>query len=100
VLAPDQRLIYESTKANARLSQVGIHCREKKRNQASVKGGNRNQHDNTIETVSGCEYVVDLPADKLKEVADLVPTTDGLIVHLAHAVPANSCVGTQSRKPN
>jgi hypothetical protein len=90
VLAPDQRLIYESTKANVRLSQVEFIVAKITRNQVSLKGGNANRHDNTIETVSGRVHVLDVPADKPKEVADLVSTTDGLIVYLAHAVPANS----------
>jgi hypothetical protein len=70
------------------------------RNQVSLNGENANRHDNTIETVSGRVHVLDVPANKPQEVADLVSTTDGLIVHLAYAVPAKVCVGTQSRKAN
>src|SRR5207245_5941597 len=42
---------------------------------------NANWHDHTIEIAGGRVQVLDLPPDKAKEVADLVSTTDGLIVH-------------------
>jgi uncharacterized protein YcnI len=85
VLAPDpviQCLIYESTEANAPLSQVEfIVAKKLTRNQVSLKDWNKNWHDHTIEIASGRVQVLDLPPDKAKEVADLVSTTDGLIVH-------------------
>ena len=85
VLAPDpviQCLIYESTDANARLSQVEfIVAKKLTRNQVSLKDWNANWHDHTIEISGGRVQVLDLPPDKAKEVADLVSTTDGLIVH-------------------
>jgi len=85
VLAPDpviQCLIYESTDANARLSQVEfIVAKKLTRNQVSLKDWNANWHDHTIEIAGGRVQVLDLPPDKAKEVADLVSTTDGLIVH-------------------
>ena len=85
VLAPDpviQCLIYESTEPNARLSQVEfIVAKKLTRNQVSLKDWNKNWHDHTIEIASGRVQVLDLPPDKAKEVADLVSTTDGLIVH-------------------
>jgi hypothetical protein len=85
VLAPDpviQCLIYESTDANARLSQVEfIAAKKLTRNQVSLKDWNSNWHDHTIEIAGGRVQVLDLPPDKAKEVADLVSTTDGLIVH-------------------
>ena len=85
VLAPDpviQCLIYESTEANARLSQVEfIVAKKLTRNQVSLKDWNANWHDHTIEIAGGRVQVLDLPPDKAKEVADLVSTTDGLIVH-------------------
>jgi hypothetical protein len=85
VLAPDpviQCLIYESTEANARLSQVEfIVAKKLTRNQVSLKDWNTNWHDHTVEIANGRVQVLDLPPDKAKEVADLVSTTDGLIVH-------------------
>ncbi|MFY9560280.1 MAG: DUF1264 domain-containing protein [Terriglobales bacterium] len=85
VLAPDpviQCLIYESTEPNARLSQVEfIVAKKLTRNQVSLRDWNKNWHDHTIEIASGRVQVLDLPPDKAKEVADLVSTTDGLIVH-------------------
>ena len=85
VLAPDpviQCLIYESTDPNARLSQVEfIVAKKLTRNQVSLKDWNANWHDHTIEIAGGRVQVLDLPPDKGKEVADLVSTTDGLIVH-------------------
>jgi Protein of unknown function (DUF1264) len=85
VLAPDpviQCLIYESTDANARLSQVEfIVAKKLTRKQVSLKDWNANWHDHTIEIAGGRVQVLDLPPDKAKEVADLVSTTDGLIVH-------------------
>jgi hypothetical protein len=85
VLASDpviQCLIYESTEPNARLSQVEfIVAKKLTRNQVSLKDWNKNWHDHTIEIASGRVQVLDLPPDKAKEVADLVSTTDGLIVH-------------------
>jgi hypothetical protein len=85
VLAPDpviQCLIYESTDTNARLSQVEfIVAKKLTRNQISLKDWNANWHDHTIEISGGRVQVLDLPPDKAKEVADLVSTTDGLILH-------------------
>lgn len=85
VLAPDpviQCLIYETTETNAQLSQVEfIVAKKLTRKQVALKDWNKNWHDHTIEIASGRVQVLDLPADKAKEVADLVSTTDGLIVH-------------------
>lgn len=85
VLAPDpviQCLIYESTEPSARLSQVEfIVAKKLTRNRISLKDWNKNWHDHAIEIASGRVQVLDLPPDKAKEVADLVSTTDGLIVH-------------------
>ena len=85
VLAADpviQCLIYESTDPNARLSQVEfIVAKKLTRNRVSVKDWSKNWHDHTIEIAGGRVQVLDLPPDKAKEVADLVSTTDGLIVH-------------------
>ena len=85
VLAPDpviQCLIYESTDAKARLSQVEfIVAKKLTRNQVPLKKWNANWHDHKIEIASGRVQVLDMPAEKAKEVADLVSTTDGLIVH-------------------
>jgi uncharacterized protein YcnI len=70
------------TDAKARLSQVEfIVAKKLTRNQVSLKKWNANWHDHKIEIASGRVQVLDLPAEKAKEVADLVSTTDGLIVH-------------------
>ena len=75
-------LIYECTEPKGRLSQVEfIVAKKLTRNQVSLKDWNKNWHDHTIEIASGRVQVLDLPPDKAKEVADLVFTTDGLIVH-------------------
>ena len=85
VMAPDPQivcLIYDNTEPNARLSQVEwIYAKKLTRNQVSLKDWNKNWHDHTVEIASGRVQVLDLPPDKAKEVADLVSTTDGLIVH-------------------
>jgi len=85
VLAPDpiiQCLIYDSTDSNARLSQVEfIMAKKLTRTQVPLKDWNKNWHDHTIEIASGRVQVLDLPPDKAKQVADLVSTTDGLIIH-------------------
>ena len=71
VLAPDpviQCLIYESTEANARLSQVEfIVAKKLTRNQVSLTDWNANWHDHTVEIASGRVQVLDLPPDKAKE---------------------------------
>src|SRR5690349_18990427 len=74
VLAPDpviQCLIYESTEPNARLSQVEfIVAKKLTRTQVPLKNWNANWHDHTIEIAGGRVQVLDMPADKAKEVAD------------------------------
>jgi Protein of unknown function (DUF1264) len=86
VLAPDpviQCLIYDSTEAKARLSQIEFIVAKKiTRNQVALEDWNKNWHDHKVEIASGRVQVLDLPPDKAKEVADLVSTTDGLIVHI------------------
>ncbi|MGH9581140.1 MAG: DUF1264 domain-containing protein, partial [Terriglobales bacterium] len=75
-------LIYESTEANAMLSQVEwIYAKKMTRAQVPLRTWNRNWHDHAIEIAGGRVKVHDLPDDKAKEVADLVSTTDGLIYH-------------------
>jgi hypothetical protein len=85
VLTPDpviECLIYESTDPGARLSQVEfIVAKKLTRNQVALKDWNKNWHDHTIEIATGRVQVLDLPPDKAKDVADLVSTTDGLIIH-------------------
>jgi hypothetical protein len=85
VIAPDpqiQCLIYDSTDSNANLVQVEwIYAKKLTRNQVSLQDWNKNWHDHQIEIAGGRVQVLDLPADKAKEVADLVATTDGMIYH-------------------
>ena len=85
VLAPDpqiQCLIYDSTDPNANLVQVEwIYAKKLTRNQVSLQDWNKNWHDHQIEISGGRVQVLDLPAEKAKEVAELVATTDGMIYH-------------------
>lgn len=77
-----QCLIYDSTAANARLSQVEfIVAKKLTRTKVPLKNWNKNWHDHKIEIASGRVQVLDMAPEKAKEVADLVSTTDGLIVH-------------------
>ena len=65
----------------------------------SLENWNKNWHDHRQEIATGRVQVHDLPADKAKEVADLVATTDGIIFHLwSHddAVPSGNVVLAQS----
>lgn len=86
VLAGDPQivcLIYESTQPNAMLVQVEyIMAKKLTRPGVARENWNRYWHDHTVEIASGRVQVLDLPPDKAKEVADLVSTTDGLIVHV------------------
>ena len=77
-----QCLIYSSTDANAPLEQVEwIYAKKMTRDSVKLKDWNKNWHDHAIEIASGRVQVHDMPADKAKEVADLVSTTDGMIYH-------------------
>jgi hypothetical protein len=86
VLADDPKivcLIYESTDPKAMLVQVEyIMAKKLTRPGVSRESWNKYWHDHTVEIASGRVQVLDLPPDKAKEVADLVSTTDGLIVHV------------------
>jgi hypothetical protein len=87
VLAPDpviECLIYDSADPNARLQQIEyIVAKSLTRNGAvALADWNKNWHDHTQEIATGRVQVLDLPADKAKQVADLVATTDGIIFHL------------------
>jgi len=86
VIAPDPQivcLIYESTEPNAMLMQVEyIMAKKLTRPRVSRESWNKYWHDHTVEIASGRVKVLDLPPDKAKEVADLVSTTDGMIVHV------------------
>jgi hypothetical protein len=85
VIAADpqiQCLIYESTEPNAKLEQVEwIYAKKLTRTQVPLQEWNKDWHDHKIEIASGRVQVLDMPADKAKEVADLVSTTDGMIYH-------------------
>ena len=85
VMAPDPQivcLIYDTTDATARLSQVEwIYAKKLTRNQVSRVNWNKNWHDHAVEIAGGRVQVLDMPPDKAKEVADLVSTTDGMIYH-------------------
>ncbi|HKF24203.1 MAG TPA: DUF1264 domain-containing protein [Candidatus Angelobacter sp.] len=83
VMAPDPVivcLIYDTTDANATLTQVEYIVAKKLTRQAvSLENWNKYWHDHQQEIATGRVQVHDLPADKAKEVADLVATTDGII---------------------
>ena len=77
-----QCLIYDSTDANAPLSQVEwIYAKKMTRTSVPRAAWNKNWHDHLIEISGGRVKVLDMPDDKAKEVADLVSTTDGMIYH-------------------
>lgn len=72
--------IYDSADANGMLKQVEfIIAKKLTRPAISLTDWNRLWHDHAVEIASGRVQVLDLPADKAKEVADLVATTDGII---------------------
>ena len=76
-------LIYLSTEPNAHLVQIEyIVAKSITRATIPLKEWNKNWHDHTQEIATGRVQVLDLPADKTKEVADLVATTDGIIFDL------------------
>jgi len=83
VLSPDPVivcLIYDSTDANANLTQVEyIIAKKLTRPGVSLQNWNTYWHDHQQEIATGRVQVHDLPPDKAKEVADLVATTDGII---------------------
>jgi hypothetical protein len=73
-------LIYDSTDANAMLTQVEyIIAKKLTRPGVSLENWNTYWHDHAQEIATGRVQVHDLPPDKAKEVADLVATTDGII---------------------
>jgi len=104
VIAPDpviECLIYESTDPNAKLQQIEyIIAKSITRTGAvTLKNWNKNWHDHRQEMGTGRVQVLDLPPDKAKEVADLVATTDGIILHLwSHdeKVPSGKVIIAQS----
>lgn len=104
VLAPDpviECLIYDSTDPNAKLQQIEyIIAKSITRTGAvTLKNWNKNWHDHRQEIATGRVQVLDLPPDKAKEVADLVATTDGIILHLwSHdeKVPSGKVIIAQS----
>ena len=83
VVAPDPQivcLIFDNTDPNAMLTQVEyIMGKSLTRPAVPLKDWNKNWHDHAIEIASGRVQVLDLPADKAKEVADTVAKTDGII---------------------
>jgi len=89
VLANDPQivcLIYTSTDSNAMLEQIEfIMAKKLTRSRVSRDNWNKKWHDHTVEIAGGRVQVLDMPADKAKEVADLVSTTDGLIYHFHFA---------------
>jgi hypothetical protein len=77
-----QCLIYDSTDANAPLTQVEwIYAKKMTRTSVPRSKWNKNWHDHQIEISGGRVKVLDMPDDKAKEVADIVSTTDGMIYH-------------------
>jgi hypothetical protein len=104
VLSPEpviECLCYESSEPGARLHQVEYIVAKSITRTGAVPLANWNQnwHDHTQEIATGRVQVLDLPADKAKEVADLVATTDGIIFHLwSHdeTVPSGKVIIAQS----
>lgn len=76
-------LIYESTESNSKLVEIEyIVAKTITRETVPLKEWNKYWHDHTQEIETGRVQVLDLPADKAKEVANIVATTDGIIFHL------------------
>lgn len=104
VLSPEpviECLCYGSSEPGARLEQVEYIVAKSitRSGVVSLANWNKNWHDHAQEIATGRVQVLDLPADKAKEVADLVATTDGIIFHLwSHdsAVPGGNVVIAQS----
>lgn len=103
VLSPEpviQCLVYSSNDPKARLEQVEyIIAKSITRHRVSLGNWNKNWHDHAQEIATGRVQVQDLPADKAKEVADLVATTDGIIFHLwspDESVPSGHVMIAQS----
>jgi Protein of unknown function (DUF1264) len=87
VLSPDpiiECLCYRSSDPGARLEQVEYIISKSitRTGAVALTDWNKNWHDHKQEIATGRVQVLDLPADKAKEVADLVSTTDGIIFHL------------------
>ena len=104
VLSPEpviECLCYESSDPGARLEQVEyIIAKSITRTGAvALANWNRNWHDHQQEIATGRVQVLDLPADKAREVANLVATTDGIIFHLwSHdaKLPSGNVIVAQS----
>jgi hypothetical protein len=83
VIAPDPQIvcqIYDSTDANARLTQIEyIEAKSLTRSAIPLDQWNKLWHDHAVEIAGGRVQVLDLPPDKAKEVADTVAKTDGII---------------------
>jgi len=87
VISPEpviECLIYDSSDAGARLQQIEYIVAKSITRSGVIPRGlwNKNWHDHQQEIATGRVQVLDMPADKAKEVADLVATTDGIIFHL------------------
>ncbi len=86
VIAPDpiiQCLLTDTADPNAPLTGIEyIIAKKITRSVVTLGTWNANFHDHKEEIASGRVQVLDMPADKAKEVADLVATTDGIIFHL------------------
>jgi uncharacterized protein DUF1264 len=102
VLKPDPVivcLIYDSTDPNGMLTQVEyIIAKKLTRPGTTVRNWNTYWHDHAQEIATGRVQVHDLPADKAKEVADLVATTDGIIfsIDLVGDLPTGHVTHAQS----
>lgn len=87
VISPEpiiECLIYESTEPNAKLTEIEYIVAKTltRTGLVPLKVWNKNWHDHEQEISTGRVQVLDMPADKAKEVADLVAKTDGIIFHL------------------
>lgn len=87
VISPEpiiECLIYESTEPNAKLTEIEYIVAKTltRTDLIPLKVWNKNWHDHEQEISTGRVQVLDMPADKAKEVADLIAKTDGIIFHL------------------
>lgn len=76
-------LLYDTMEPNAPLHGIEyIIAKSLTRPTVSRGTWNANFHDHRVEIATGRVRVLDVPAEKAKEIADLVATTDGIIFHL------------------
>jgi len=78
-----QCLLFESTDPKAKLVAVEYFvAKDLSRKEVPLIMWHRHYHDHAVEIATGRVQVLDMPADKAKEVAAAAAGTDGIIFHL------------------